>query len=192
VLLGGGDICFGTTTPSQFAARFRAGMDALFAASPNSRVLVASIFNLESIRAAVLQRSPGYRWSFCGFPFFNASDADRALLMDRVVAYNGVLASECATYANCLYDGNALFNHVWTPGEVSTVDNVHPSAAGEEMIAEVLYNAGYRWDLGDVKDKDACKNGGWVTAHDNLGRSFKNQGDCVSYVATKGTNGANG
>lgn len=108
------------------------------------------------------------------------------------MAYNDILASECATYANCLFDGNALFDHVWTPGEVSTVDNVHPSAAGQEMIAEVLYNAGYRWDLGDVKDQDACKEGGWTTARDNLGRSFKNQGDCVSYVASKGTNTASG
>jgi hypothetical protein len=31
--------------------------------------------------------------------------------------------------------------------------------------------------------KDQCKNGGWKTYP-----GFKNQGDCVSYVATKGKN----
>jgi hypothetical protein len=31
VLLGAGDICLSSTTPAQFATRFRAGMDALFA-----------------------------------------------------------------------------------------------------------------------------------------------------------------
>ena len=33
-----------------------------------------------------------------------------------------------------------------------------------------------------------CKNGGWETLFDSAGNSFKNQGDCVSYVATKGKN----
>jgi len=35
---------------------------------------------------------------------------------------------------------------------------------------------------------DQCKNGGWKTLTDGLGNAFKNQGDCVSYVATKGKN----
>ena len=37
-------------------------------------------------------------------------------------------------------------------------------------------------------DKDQCKKGGWETLVDSEGNSFKNQGDCVSYVATKGKN----
>lgn len=36
--------------------------------------------------------------------------------------------------------------------------------------------------------KDQCKNGGWKT----FGDQFKNQGDCVSYVATQGKNPPNG
>jgi hypothetical protein len=35
-----------------------------------------------------------------------------------------------------------------------------------------------------------CKNGGWQTLVDANGNPFKNQGDCVSYVATKGKNPA--
>ena len=34
----------------------------------------------------------------------------------------------------------------------------------------------------------ACKAGGWKTAVDKAGNHFKNQGDCVSYYATKGKN----
>ena len=41
-------------------------------------------------------------------------------------------------------------------------------------------------------DKDACKNGGWANLADNKGTSFKNQGDCVSFVATGGKNLAAG
>jgi len=39
-----------------------------------------------------------------------------------------------------------------------------------------------------VPVKDDCKNGGWQSMIDNAGNSFKNQGDCVSYFATKGKN----
>lgn len=33
-----------------------------------------------------------------------------------------------------------------------------------------------------------CKKGGWAALTDHLGNAFKNQGDCVSYVATAGKN----
>jgi hypothetical protein len=33
---------------------------------------------------------------------------------------------------------------------------------------------------------DECKNGGWQHYADANGTPFKNQGDCVSYVTTKG------
>ena len=38
--------------------------------------------------------------------------------------------------------------------------------------------------------KEQCMNGGWMTLKDAevAGKSFKNQGDCVSFVATKGKN----
>jgi hypothetical protein len=36
--------------------------------------------------------------------------------------------------------------------------------------------------------KEQCKNGGWK----NYGTKFKNQGDCVSFVATGGKNGPAG
>lgn len=36
--------------------------------------------------------------------------------------------------------------------------------------------------------KDDCKNNGWKTLVGANGGTFKNQGDCVSYVATKGKN----
>ena len=47
----------------------------------------------------------------------------------------------------------------------------------------------YDFELGTADHKDQCKNGGWQNFTDP---PFKNQGDCVSYVATGGKNGANG
>jgi hypothetical protein len=37
-----------------------------------------------------------------------------------------------------------------------------------------------------------CKKGGWQSLNDADGTKFKNQGDCVSYVATAGKNPASG
>jgi choice-of-anchor C domain-containing protein len=39
-----------------------------------------------------------------------------------------------------------------------------------------------------VPGKDDCKDGGWEAMIDTSGNSFKNQGDCVSFFATKGKN----
>jgi len=46
--------------------------------------------------------------------------------------------------------------------------------------------------IGGPNSKDACKNNGWKTLQDANGKTFKNQGDCVSYFATGGKNTANG
>jgi len=40
--------------------------------------------------------------------------------------------------------------------------------------------------------KDDCMNGGWQNFTDNQGTAFKNEGDCVSFVATGGRNPAAG
>jgi hypothetical protein len=43
--------------------------------------------------------------------------------------------------------------------------------------------------VGPPTDKDQCKNGGWMKFNNP---AFKNQGDCVSFVATGGRNPGNG
>jgi hypothetical protein len=40
--------------------------------------------------------------------------------------------------------------------------------------------------VNEPTSKDACKNGGWQTFTDSEGKPFKNQGQCVSYVASDG------
>jgi hypothetical protein len=43
-----------------------------------------------------------------------------------------------------------------------------------------------------VTTKAQCQDGGWAAYVDGAGRRFRNQGDCVSYVATRGKNSARG
>ena len=65
-----------------------------------------------------------------------------------------------------------------------TVDNCNtPSSTGVDFIGTVSYNRASVLPASTAQ----CKNGGWTSYG-----IFKNQGDCVSYVATKGKNGPNG
>ena len=86
--------------------------------------------------------------------------------------------------------GSDLTTMVWTPEtyeflatSVSTTISFASTTAGPygPAIDNVLVTE-------SVPTKGECKNGGWQSMIDNTGNSFKNQGDCVSYFATKGKN----
>lgn len=113
---------------------------------------------------------------------------------------NGALAgtSGCSIAAPC----------TWT--EVLTA---FPNAGVHNTLGAVILKAGGGWVGGfngnvdaltlnsdtynfefanTPTSKDQCKQGGWMTMTDENAQSFKNQGDCVSYVATGGRNPAAG
>jgi len=56
--------------------------------------------------------------------------------------------------------------------------------------SDTTYN--FEPNLPTPTNANQCKNGGWQNYADQNGHPFKNQGDCVSYVATHGKNGGNG
>lgn len=67
----------------------------------------------------------------------------------------------------------------WTTAFVGNVDAfVFGTTSGKTTYNFEPYVA--------VTDKEACKNNGWKTAVNANGTSFKNQGACVSYVASNG------
>jgi choice-of-anchor C domain-containing protein len=86
--------------------------------------------------------------------------------------------------------GTDLTSMVWTPQTyeflatsasttlsfISTTATAYGPAIDNVVVTEF------------VPTKDDCKNGGWQTMIDTAGNSFKNQGDCVSFFATKGKN----
>jgi hypothetical protein len=79
--------------------------------------------------------------------------------------------------------GNAADTVGWNAQKVtpdSTVNTVGPPAGCNACLT------GVRWNLGATVEpigKDDCKHGGWKGWP-----VFKNQGDCVSFVATEGKN----
>jgi choice-of-anchor C domain-containing protein len=92
-------------------------------------------------------------------------------------------------------NGNTLANMKWAPKSfsftatsanttltfASTTPSVPSCCYGPALDNVVVAEA-------KPATADACKNGGWQHLSDGLGHLFKNQGDCVSFVATQGRN----
>jgi hypothetical protein len=69
------------------------------------------------------------------------TDADRELVRQRNIAFNQVLAEECATYSRCRFDDNAVFETEFTRSDVSTLDYFHPSLTGQARLASITWGA---------------------------------------------------
>jgi PKD repeat protein len=70
--------------------------------------------------------------------------ARRAAVRQRNIDYNAALASVCAEFVRCRFDGNVVFNTPFTTADVSG-DYFHPSTAGQAKLAAVSWAAGYTW-----------------------------------------------
>src|SRR5215471_4170055 len=91
--------------------------------------------------------------------------------------------------------------YTFTAATIAAGGNQVPVPTGDIVSVSVLIDVEGTADLSDITvngqlqvpampmTKDDCKNGGWQTF---ASRAFKNQGDCVSWVATKGKNAPNG
>jgi len=64
--------------------------------------------------------------------------------------------------------------------------------AGTVHIDNISVNGASVGSPTSPQSREDCKNGGWTNLTDANGHAFKNQGDCVSYFATKGKNPGNG
>jgi opacity protein-like surface antigen len=108
-----------------------------------------------------------------------ARDADGNVLETQVI-----LATQLPTAPTCTIDGCGVWvGFARSEADISSITFGPSSAFGDAFaIDDVRFNA-------DVipLTADDCKNGGWTRFHID-GATFKNQGDCVSYVATGGKN----
>jgi len=92
---------------------------------------------------------------------------------------------------------NALANYGSYPVvSIQIVADASWGFADSEQAADIdntLINSTlFTYEIPVPTSKDQCKNGGWKTMADNNGNTFKNQGDCVSFVATGGKNSGAG
>ncbi len=95
---------------------------------------------------------------------------------------NGVLdAFSTSNCAPALSNPTYVYINGWGDGDFGLMDELRISnvARSEEEISSYVVEI-----LNPLESKDDCKKGGWQEFTDHDGVPFKNQGDCVSYVAT--------
>jgi lysophospholipase L1-like esterase len=160
VLIGGNDLCTdtvdGMTSVAAFRSQFETAMATLGAGSPNTNVYVVSVPNVyhlwELFKGNFWAR---FIWSvgnICQSLLANptsttqADVARRATVAQRNVDFNTQLAEVCAASAHCRWDGNAVYNTVFTTSDASG-DYFHPSISGQAKLAAVSWGAGY-WPNG--------------------------------------------
>ena len=156
VLVGGNDLCTdtvgGMTSVIDFGAQFTAAMNTLTAGSPTTRVYVVSIPRVTQLWELFRSNfSAGLVWSLgtiCQSLLANPTStqavdvARRAQVAQRNIDFNTKLAEVCAQYAQCRFDGNAVYDVVFAKSDVSG-DYFHPSIAGQAKLAAVTWTAGY-------------------------------------------------
>lgn len=157
VLMGGNDVCTSSpatmTSVADFSIQFTLAMDNFTASSPNTRVFVASIPSVLRLWSTLKNNGTArFVWSVFGVcqsmlrnPLSNAAAdvARRAAVDEREQAFNGVLASVCASHPHCLFDGNATFNYPFTAADISTRDYFHPSLTGQKNLAAGTWAVGF-------------------------------------------------
>jgi lysophospholipase L1-like esterase len=159
ILIGANDACAANeaamTPTATFRAQFQAAVQTLAAGSPEALVYVVSIPDVYRLWL-ILHENPDARsrWRLTGFcrsmlanpdSTAPADEARRQRVRERIVEYNAALAGVCAAYVRCLFDGNAVFDYPFQPKDVSTRDYFHPSREGQRVLADVSWQAGYRF-----------------------------------------------
>lgn len=162
ILLGANDACTdteaGMTSVANFATQFETGLRTLAGQTPQPKVFVASIPDLYRLYTVGKNSSSARNaWAAYGIcqsmlarPLStDASDVSRReRVRQRVIDYNAKLAEICtsATYSSmCRYDGGVVFSYPFTLSQLSTWDYFHPNTAGQAVLAEKTWAAGFGW-----------------------------------------------
>ncbi|MFJ8919892.1 SGNH/GDSL hydrolase family protein [Streptomyces sp. NPDC102415] len=154
VMIGANDACrdsVGLMTPvADFRASFEASMRQLRASAPKAQVYVSSVPDLKRLWSTGRENPLGkqiWKLGICRSMLGDADDMGRAAVarrdavLERVVAYNGVLRDVCARDERCRYDGGAVFDYRFTGEQLSEWDWFHPGRNGQARLAEIAYRA---------------------------------------------------
>jgi lysophospholipase L1-like esterase len=178
--IGANDACASTPTPTAtYSSQVRAAMEALVAGNPKVYIQLMSIPDINQLRE--IFTSPPDQNALTRWQLFNvcqgllanplstapADEARREAFRAQVVAYNEALATLCAEFKRCIWDGGAVFASEFTTADVanvtnteglpippftlvpvfgpgypnSTADYFHPSRAGQARLAEAAWSS---------------------------------------------------
>jgi lysophospholipase L1-like esterase len=152
VLIGANDLCTSTidsmTTVETFRSEFHNALAQFGSLDPNAHVFVSSIPDVyqlwKVLHTNLLARETWASFDICQSLLSTSNtEADRQMVVQREGSFNQVLLDECASYANCLWDGYATYNFKFPASDVSKVDYFHPNFAGQNALAATTWAAGY-------------------------------------------------
>jgi lysophospholipase L1-like esterase len=160
VLVGANDACTSSvstmTSTTAFQSGFQQAMNTLTASNSNSRrVFVSSIPNAYRLwQIGHTSSSAVNTWnafkicqSMLAHPTSTSTtdEARRQQVLAQIQTYNQILASLCGAYTHCKFDGNAVFQYQFVLSQISPWDYFHPNTAGQTVLANVTYAAGFGW-----------------------------------------------
>ncbi|MET4157307.1 GDSL-type esterase/lipase family protein [Agromyces sp. PvR057] len=155
VLLGGNDACAPTlgemTSTADYEARLGQLLTRLNDDVPGATILVLSVPDLHHLWE--IGRSDGgavQAWNsspscknLLGSADDDSAEANerRDAVAARVVEYNAVIQQVCAAAERCIDDEGAVYAYPFTTDEISSIDHFHPSITGQQVIAEIAWQA---------------------------------------------------
>jgi lysophospholipase L1-like esterase len=152
VLMGANDVCtssISTMTPTAtFQAEVQKALADFFTADPRARLYMSSLPNIFQLWS-VLHNNPNAQAAWAFFHICQSmlaasnTDAQRQQVVDQEVADNQALASACAAYTHCRWDGYAGYNYAFSASDISTLDYFHPNVTGQQVIAGITWKASY-------------------------------------------------
>jgi lysophospholipase L1-like esterase len=148
ILMGANDACASSrstmTSVEDFRAQFQAAIDVLATRLPDAHIFVASVPNVRRLWQ-LFNDDPVARfvWRTAGICPSMLSEsntaADRRAVYQRIAGFNQVLSEVCSGYANCRYDGGAVFEYRFTRDQVSRLDYFHPDLDGQAALARITW-----------------------------------------------------
>jgi lysophospholipase L1-like esterase len=152
ILMGANDICtssVGTMTPTAtFETQFKAALANFLSARPSARVFVASIPNIYRLwyllHNNLLAVATWKTFNICQSMLNTGNtEAQRQQVVAQEKADNDALARVCQAFRQCRWDNYSVYNYAFSTADVSTVDYLHPSAAGQRHLAAITWAASY-------------------------------------------------
>jgi lysophospholipase L1-like esterase len=152
VLMGANDICtssISTMTPtSTFQSEIQTALADFFVAAPRAHVYLSSLPNIYQLWSVLHNNSNAEAtwklFNICqSMLAASNTEAQRQQVVDQEVADNQALASACAAYSHCRWDGYAGYNYAFPATDISTLDYFHPNVTGQQAIATITWAASY-------------------------------------------------
>lgn len=149
LLSGTNDVCTSSvalmTSVSSFTTQARTALTKL-AAVPGTSILLASIPDWYALwsdhNANPTAASAWAMRNVCPTIFGSeTTDVDRAAARQRITDFNSALATVCAEFTQCTYDGGATHGLRFLTGDLA-FDFFHLSVAGQARLAEATWNVG--------------------------------------------------